>query len=110
MLENASVQLNKFTPMLYLKYQSKFFSPYYWQCNIEAEHVTQLSDVPDDTVVTPFDIIGKHDHRNTACLKQSSTHFSERVEAFIDKHRHQSVIIFTDGATSGIGVRLKVGG
>ena len=100
MLENASVQLNRFTPMSYLKYQSKFFRRITDNADIEAEYVTQLSDVLDDTVVTSFDIIEDHDHRNIVCPKQSFTDLSERVETFVDKHRHQSVIIFTDGATS----------
>ena len=52
MLENASVQLNRFTPTSYLKYQSKFFRRITDNANIEAEHVTQLSDVLDDTVVS----------------------------------------------------------
>jgi len=51
MLENASVHLNKFTPMSYLKYQWKFFRRNTDNANIEAEHVTQLSDVLDDTEV-----------------------------------------------------------
>jgi len=67
MLENASVQLNRFTPMSYLKYQSKFFRRITDNADIEAEHVTQLSDVLDDTVVTSFDIIEDHDHRNIVC-------------------------------------------
>ena len=66
---------------------------------MKLNYVTQLSDVLDDTVVTSFDIIEDHDHRNIVCPKQSFTDFSERVETFVDKHRHHSVIIFTDGAT-----------
>jgi len=42
MLENASVQLSKFTPMSCLKYQWKSFRRITDNANIEAEHVTTL--------------------------------------------------------------------
>ena len=48
--------------MSYLKYQSKFFRRITDNADIEAEYVTQLSDVLDDTVVTSFDIIHRGRH------------------------------------------------
>ena len=96
MLEQSEPQQTKFTPMSFLKYQSKSFRRLTDYAEIEIEHVTQLSDILDDSTVT----VMHAEVQKSDCLIQASVNIIEKVDAFVDVHRHESIVCFTDGATS----------
>jgi len=100
MLELSEPQQTKFTPMSFLKYQSKSFRRLTDYAEIEIEHVTQLSDILDDNTVTVMQIVSEDEVQKSDCSIQASVNIIEKVDAFVDVHRHESIVCFTDGATS----------
>lgn len=99
MMEESSLIRDTFTPMSYVKHQARSL---YFTENIAVEevHNSTMADILDDVVVTRLDVVGE------GCSPLCSSLLVDRVESFIDNHRKQSVICFTDAATSEAGAGM----
>ena len=72
-----------FTPMSFLKYQSKSFRRLTDYAEIEIEHVTQLSDILDNNTVTVMQTVSEDEVQKSVCSIQASVNIIEKVDAFV---------------------------
>ena len=100
MMEDSSVIRQTFTPMLYVKHQARSL---YFTGNfaVEEVHNCTMAEILDDIAVTRLDVVG------VGCSAHCSSQMAERVESFINRHKQQSTICFTDAAMSEAEVGIS---
>jgi len=92
MEESSSVQ-QPLTAMAYVKHQARslFFTDNVF---MEESHNSSIAEILDNIIVTRLDVVGE------GCSTLCSSQAVHRVESFIHSYEKQSMICFTDAATS----------
>ena len=96
LLQQALVPQSSLTPMRFICYQSKRIHSIFDHLEIVPEHKTQAEEILNDGRIEYFDIFEGNQSQNeaTSC---------DQVNAFITKHRYESLLAFTDGAVNEYG-------
>jgi len=99
-MEDSSLIRQTFTPMSYVMHQARSL---YFAGNfaVEEAHNCTMAEILDDVAVTRLDVVG------VGCSAHCSGQMAERVESFINRHKQQSMICFTDAATSEAEVGIS---
>ena len=96
MLQEAAINHSDFTPLQFLFHQSKSIRSELEDLSIELEHRTESHEITDDSIVEHITLFD-------TCNSESISAPQDRVEAFINQHRSQSVIAFAHGSTTEEG-------
>ena len=96
LLQQALVSESSFTTMRFLYYQAKRIHDIFDHLEIVPEHKIQAEEILSDGRIDYIDICCGTDARKELALR-------DQVDAFITRHRHESLLAFTDGAVNEFG-------